>query len=383
VGTAGRAADRRQPRFRDQSDVKITPAGRLRRTLVWYSFGTACCVALVIGVVLVLQDHTLNASQVSSSIGLNLIGSVVFAIMFALLANWVQDRNVQETISEGFGELTDRVTQNMARTNRLFLPAKRYEALNPTDSFGDDYNLDLTVELEDTGFFAFYGPSARYVAARLLATRHHPQQIRVAMIGPANRRAISRRASDRASWLKSQGQPIEEIGRQLEDELLMNIVSLFDCRRLCPIEILYNDDTAVYRYVMLDQSVYVSWYHSAQSAQMEMPESYRFGKDSFVYSTFRMDLMRKFEISTDKVIFEAGDDDAVLIAHLRGLTGRTITDEDLDRWRTEQRRDSAAFLGYLTTLYGDLHHQDGRAKAKPARPSDDVRSESTLRHWPD
>jgi hypothetical protein len=40
--------------------VKITPAGRLRRTLVWYSFGTACCVALVIGVVLVLQDHTLT-----------------------------------------------------------------------------------------------------------------------------------------------------------------------------------------------------------------------------------------------------------------------------------------------------------------------------------
>jgi hypothetical protein len=343
--------------------VKITPAGKLRRTLVWYSFGTACVVALVIGVVLSVQDPQLTAGEVASSIGLNLIGSVVFAIMFALLANWVQERNVQETISEGFSELTDRITQNMARTNRLFLPAKRYEALNPTDTFGDDYNLDVTKDLEETGFFAFYGPSARYVAARLLATRHHPQQVRVAMIGPANRRAINRRAADRSSWLKSQHLPIEQIGRQLEDELLMNIVSLFDCRRLCPIEILYNDDTAVYRYVMLDQSVYVSWYHGTRSAQMEMPESYRFGKESFTYSTFRMDLMRKFEISTDKVTFEAGDDDTVLVDHLNALTGRTITDSDLAGWRAEQHKDSVAFRDYLTKVYHDLGHHGG---AKPA-----------------
>jgi hypothetical protein len=336
--------------------VKVTPAGRLRRTLVWYSFGTACCVALVIGVLLVVQDHGLTGSEVSSSIGLNLIGSVVFAIMFALLANWVQDRNVQETISEGFGELTDQMMQTMASTNRLFLPARRYDALNPTSSFGDDYNRDVTRDLEGTGFFAFYGPSARYVAARLLAARHHPQQVRIAMIGPANHRAISRRASDRASWLRSQDQPIEQIGQQLEDELLMNIVSLFDCRRLCPIEILYNDDTAVYRYVMLDQSVYVSWYHGAQSAQMEMPESYRFNKDSFIYSTFWMDLMRKFEISTNQVKFESGHDDAYLIDHLNTLTGRTITATDLERWRAEQRKDSATFRGYLTKMYGDLNH---------------------------
>ena len=81
-------------------------------------------------------------------------------------------------------------------------------------------------------------------------------------------------------------------------------------------------DTAVYRYVMLDESVYVSWYHSAQSAHMEMPETYRFGKDSFIYSTLRMDLMRKFEISAHKVVFDAADDDGVLIDHLARLTGR-------------------------------------------------------------
>ena len=338
--------------------MKTTPARRLRRTLVWYSFGTACCVVLLVGVVLVGRDDDLDAGEVSSAVGLNLIASVLFALIFVALSNWVQDRNIQETISEGFGELTERLTQNISRANRLFVPLKRYDALNPTDNFGDEYNRDVTADLEESGFFAFYGPSARYVALRLLAARHHPQQIRVAMINPANRRAINRRASDRTSWPRHRGQSIVQIQRELEDELLMNLVSLFDCRRLCPIEILYNDDTAVFRYVMLDQAVYVSWYHSPQSVQMEMPESFRFSKDSFVYSTFRMDLMRKFEISADKVVFDAGQDDNALIAHMEQLTHRTITASDLARWRAEQHRDSAAFRAYLARLYSDLPSAD-------------------------
>lgn len=340
--------------------MKMTSARRLRRTLVWYSFGFACSVLLLAGVILVIQDDDLSSGEVSSAVGLNLIASVLFALVFVTLTNWVQDRNLQETISEGFGDLTDRLAQNVSRANQLFLPAKRYEALNPTDSFGDAYNRDLTVDIEESSTFAFDGPSARYVAARLLTARHHPQQIRIAMISPANRRAISRRAADRRSWPKSQGLPVEQIERDLEDELLMNLVSLFDCRRLCPIEILYYNHTAVHRYVMLDQAVYVSWYHSPQ--QMEMPESYRFGKESFIYLAFRMDLARKFEMSTDKVVFDASHGDGDLIEHLRMQTGRSFTADDLKRWRAEQREDVAPFRGFLAGIYAELDNRKAGAK---------------------
>src|SRR5215468_8581025 len=285
------------------------PDRRLRKTLVWYSFGTACAVASLFGAILVLQDPTVHKGPFLSSIGVNLIASVVFALMFVVLSNWAQDRNIMETINEGFTDLTERLTESISETNQLFLPRDTYPAVNPDATFGDEYNYDVTMSLERSDFFAFHGPSARYVATRLRKARHHPQQIRIAMISPANRRAISRRAFDRASWLKSKGQPAETIEQELENELLMNVVSLFDCRRLCPIEILYTDDTAVYRYVMFDQSVYISWYHSPQSSQMEMPESYQFGGESFIYSTLRMDLMRKFEISLAKVTFEATQDD--------------------------------------------------------------------------
>ncbi|PPK65582.1 hypothetical protein V5P93_005054 [Actinokineospora auranticolor] len=338
-------------------------ARSLRRTLVRYSFITACLVGLLISVILTMQDKGLTAAQIYSAVGLNLFASVVFALMFAALTSWTQDRNTQETIAEGFEELGQRVTQSMVRSNHLFLPNRQYDALNPTNTFGDSYNGDMTVDLEATGFFAFYGPSARYVAARLLAARHHPQQIRVAMINPANHRAISRRAADRASWLKPQGQPIDRIERDLEEELLMNLVSLFDCRKICPIEILYNDDTAVYRYVMFDQSVYVSWYHSPRSAQMELPESYRFGKESFIYSTLRMDLMRKFEISEHKTVFDAAHTDAHLIAHLTELTGRATTPADLARWRTAQIHDSAEFRAYLTSLRRELDYRQPQPKS--------------------
>jgi hypothetical protein len=330
-----------------------TPARRLRRTLVWYSFGSACVVATLVGVVFIRGQH-LSEGEIFANIGLNLIASVVFAVMFVMLSNWVQDRHLQETISEGFTELTDRLTESMSQSNQLFLPRASYPAVNPTVTFGEEYNRDVTMSLERSDFFAFHGPSARYVATRLRKARHRPQQIRIAMIDPGNTRAISRRAADRATWPKFRDQPIEEVERELEEELLMNVVSLFDCRRYCPVEILYNDDTAVYRYVMFDQSVYVSWYHSPQSAEMELPESYQFGKESFIYSTLRLDLMRKFEMSQSKVVFDASQNDSFLTKHLQELADRTILPEDLERWRAQQQADSAAFASYLEDMYRDL-----------------------------
>jgi hypothetical protein len=338
--------------------MKTTSPRRLRRMLVW--FGFASSVALLIGFVLVALDDNVTFSVFASAVGLNLIASVLFALVFIVLTNWVQNRDIEESLREGFNDLIALLDKNTAQAHRMFLPSKRYEALNPTGTyFGDAYNRDITVDLEASGTFAFDGPSARYVATRLLAAHHHPHQIRVAMISPANRRAISRRAADRRTWPSSRGMSIEQLERELTDELFMNIVSLFECRRLCPIEILYYNHTAVYRHVLLDQAVYVSWYHSPQ--QMEMPDSFRFGKDSFMYAAFRMDLNRKFEMSADKVIFDASHGDDVLIDHLHQLTGKPITPADIARWRTEQdREDVAAFNGFLAKIYDDLEQKKVR-----------------------
>ncbi|MEU8259650.1 hypothetical protein AB0C02_03370 [Micromonospora sp. NPDC048999] len=306
---------------------------------------------LLVGVLLTYQDGQLHRNSVFSSIGLDLIAAVIFAVIFAVLSNRIQDRGIEDSFEEGLDGLERRLTATLASHNQAFLPSATYPALDPGANFGDAYNQDLTASLERSSTFAFQGPSARFVAARLMKLRHYPQQIKVVMLDPSNRRAVARRAADRAHWPNSQGKPPSVLEKELREELIVNITSLFDCRQICPVELLYHGDTAVYRYAMCDDAVYLSWYHGPQSAGREMPESYRFGVNSFWYQAFRLDLLRKFEVSDRVVRFEPTDDDQVLSAHLAKLLDQPVAPRDLQRWRAMHAKQTAVFSTYLDGVY--------------------------------
>lgn len=325
----------------------IDAARRTRKVLGWYAFGSACLAALLIGVLLTYQDRTVTAGVVMSAIGLNLIASVIFAVIFSMLSNRVRERSLEDAIDQGFQGINERLRQEVARADRMFLPTAVYEPINPTDSFGDPYNLDVTHSLESTTFFAFQGPSARFIAARILQARHYPQQIKIAMISPGNPAAIARRAADRLLWPQSDRHDPAALEAALREELVMNVVSLFECRIICPVDLLYYEDTAVYRYVMFDDALYLSWYHSGRSSNMEMPESYRFPAESYLYQSMRMELGRRFDISGAKVRFEAGQTDDVLMGHLSELLARPVGPGDLRKWRDRYKKLNAPFIRYL------------------------------------
>jgi hypothetical protein len=306
---------------------------------------------LLIGLILVSQDEAVTRDAVLSAVGLNLIASVIFAVIFSVLSNRVQERSLDESIEQGFAEAYSRLSGEIARTNSTFLPVAVYDPLNPTGDFGDPFNRDVTRSLEASGFFAFQGPSARFVATRLLKSRRYPQQVKIAMLSPGNQLAISRHASDRIFWPGSGGKTAQDIARALRNELVVNVVSLFDCRNICPIDLLYYEDTAVYRYVMLDDAVYLSWYHSKRSVAMEMPESFQFASESFLYQSLRMDVMRRFEISQSKVHFEASQEDDFLIEHLSNVINERITSSDLAQWRNSYLEQSKSFAEYLEKAY--------------------------------
>ncbi|MEV5362487.1 hypothetical protein AB0L12_06865 [Streptomyces cellulosae] len=325
----------------------------IRRTLVDYAFATASLAVLVVGIVFVNLDNDLTGRQVLANLGLNLIASVVFAVIFTWLSGRVQERSLQESLAESFTSHSDRITAAVAQGNAEFLPDAVYPPLEPKrGGYGDRFNVDMTRSLEKTGFYAFRGPSARFVVARLRESNHYPQQVKVAMLSPGDPRAIQRRAADRVPWGRFQGVGVQQLESGLRRELILTVVSLFDYRRFSPVNLLYVEDTAVYRYEMFDDSVYVAWYDSPRSRSLEMPESLRFPVGSFMYKTLRLDLVRRFEISSNKAVtFTAEQDDDFLIQHLAGVLGEPVNQSDIDAWRQGYDEYVKDFSDYLKSMY--------------------------------
>jgi hypothetical protein len=311
----------------------------------------ACCITLVVGIVLVTQDGSLRTDAILSALGLNLIASVIFAVVFTVLSNRVQERSLEENISDRLTSLIDDLRQDVGEANRVFMPIATYPALDPIDGYGDPFNRDMTRSLEQTGFYAFRGPSPRYAAARLCRSHHYPQQVKVAVVSPGDDRAIGRRASDRLHWARSRGKTLDILKAELRDELVMSVVALFDYRQICPVELLYIEDTAVYRYEMFDDALYLSWFHGPHSAGREMPESYRFASESFFYKALRLDLNRRFEISSHRVLFDGSQTDLALMQHLESVTAREVTEADLASWRRRYANYTADFVAYLDRVY--------------------------------
>ncbi|GAA2887975.1 hypothetical protein [Streptomyces mexicanus] len=327
----------------------------MRRSLVDYAFATASLVVLIVGVVFVNLDRSLSGRQVLANLGLNLIASVIFAVIFSWLSGRVQEASLQESLEDSFTEFSNKLTATVAQGNADFLPNALYPPLNPTNGeYGIRFNVDMTRSLEETAFYAFRGPSARYVAARLRASNHYPQQVKVAMLSPGDTMAIQRRAADRVYWERFEGKDIQQLEEELRQELIWSVVSLFDYRRFCAVDLMYVEDTAVYRYEMFDDSVYISWYHGAQSHAKEMPESLRFPANSFLYKTLQLDLVRRFEISNNKVTFTRAQNDDFLAQHLAELLGEPVDQSDIDRWRQEGESKVGDFSEFLKEMYRDL-----------------------------
>ncbi|MET8679585.1 hypothetical protein ABZW18_18935 [Streptomyces sp. NPDC004647] len=328
-----------------------------RKTLVNYAFAVACLATLVVGIVFVNLDRSLTTREVLSALGLNLIASVIFAVIFSVLSTRIQEKSLQQSLKDTFTAFSSELTATVAQGNKEFLPIALYPPLDPKDGlYGDRFNVDMIRSLEETGFYAFRGPSARYVAARLRASNHYPQQVKVAMLSPGDPRAIGRRAADRVYWERFAGKDIQELESDLRHELIISVVSLFDYRRFCPVNLLYIEDTAVYRYEMFDDSVYISWYHGAQSQAKEMPESLRFSANSFLYKTLRLDLTRSFDMSSNnnKVTFTPEHNDDYLAQHLAGVLGEPVNQSDIDRWRQDYQSYVEDFSNYMKSVYRDI-----------------------------
>jgi uncharacterized membrane protein YfbV (UPF0208 family) len=320
-----------------------------RRWLSLYATAFAIVVVLAIGIFLVVENGDIESPEARFGLGLNLIASALFALVFASCATWVLERNQRDTLEEILHRQNSEVLARIGQFHLRYMPIAEYPAL---DTFGEAFNRALMASIDGSQIYDFYGPSARYVAARLRMVPRCPAVVRVGMIDPGLSSSVMRRAADREKWLSSSGLSLPEIERRFRSELEMTIVSLFDFRTSCPVHIVYTNDTVVYRVELTDDAVFFSWYHGPQSAGKEIPESVQFGADALYYQVLRQEMTRRFEVSPRTVSFDSKATDADLLSHLAELTSKNFTAADLTRMRAEYDtygkglRDFLQKLGY-------------------------------------
>jgi hypothetical protein len=172
------------------------------KTARWLAFALALAVSVLIAFVLMRLDDQLSIRQQLSAIGLNLMASVVFAIIFAILSTRLQERVLQETSDERFKQFSAQVTQELrsrfdnlsaqlteqlAIANTQYFPAKTYQ---PAEEAREDFNRDVSASLQATGIYVFRGTSAKYVAARVRAAKRPLQELRVITLDPGPERVL-------------------------------------------------------------------------------------------------------------------------------------------------------------------------------------------------
>ena len=313
----------------------VPPAERkqLRQTLIKYASATAALTTILLGVGLVLADSNLSTGTILSSVGLNLIASVIFATVFTILLGRIQQRAIDDNIRESMNEASAELVRHVSELGPMFIPSATYPNSDAGRRFQSDFNRDLSISMARTASYGFRGPSAWYLAARLQMAAHKPQQVKVIILDPSNDRAVAKRAVDQSMQDAMRGLSPAKMHDVVRTHLAMAITALFDCRHICPIEIAYDDYSSVYRYEITDDALFLTWLHNPSAGAAEFPPAFQFSAGSFLYQTLRLELLRKFEISQRSVVFQADRTDRFLIKHLSAVLKTQVSPEDLARWR--------------------------------------------------
>ncbi|WP_232320193.1 hypothetical protein [Herbidospora daliensis] len=319
----------------------------LRRRLLAYALGLGYVITLAVGFVMVIGDPKISAPAVWSAIGLNLIASAVFALIFATLSSRIQERSAHENVEELFRGLSDKLLRRLADENVTYMPMAEYPM---SQGYDVGINRDIMDSFSRSSFFAYRGPSARYVPARIRVAMRCPQQVRVCMLNPKLDKAITRAASDTRGRPNQRGLPIDVLARKLQREIELSVVGLFDCRLICPIEISYMEDTMINRVEVFDDSVYISWYHAGSAYHFNFPPCLRFPAGSLLYQSERLDVTRRWEVSDTSIRFTSRSTDRDLIEHLRVLTGNEINQAYVDELRQDYEDFISEFIDFLRGL---------------------------------
>lgn len=339
------------------------------RVFVIYASVVGLVIMSLLGVVLVLLSGPVQPALIMQSVGLNVLSSVVWAGVIALSTTWVVNRVRDDELHQFLDEhgqliLTEVKSRLSSFEDTLHLEAQRtmgalttwrptylpIRTYPPTQGFDDSFNRDLMEQLSSTKEYTFQGPSARYVAPRLSALRKLPDRVHIAMTDPRHRASVDARAADRKSTATYEQLEVGQIAERLQEELIGSVISLFDLRQRCRVEIALISDEAIYRYELTDSALFFSWYHSPNSGGKVMPEAMQFAADSMLYRVLDLESRRRMDSShLAKISFRSDATEQDLVQVVRDLLGDHSADVNtVAHYRRRHAELVARFVEYLT-----------------------------------
>lgn len=313
-----------------------------RSRLALYGVLLASAVVIALGVGLVI-----TGSDIASAIGLNLIASVLFALLFSFISGRIQERLLLERIEAMVGGVSQELLGKLAGYEDRYMPVRTYEA---GDQWDPAYNGDVSDSLTNTVAYAFRGTSAKYVPTRLRkAPRGRLQFVRITMLDPRSRETLQARAAIRKDQTRS-GKEVQDIADEIKNEILMSVVALFECKAFCAPEIHFVRDVAATRSELFDDAVYISWYQGPESAKRPFPESLKFARGTFPYQVQAQELHQRHGLAGYKIKIDQNTNEADILSDLSELAGRSVTPGDLRGWSAEHARYVENFEKFLDRI---------------------------------
>ncbi|MEO3862424.1 hypothetical protein [Acrocarpospora sp. B8E8] len=334
-----------------------------RRKLEVYAFWLALVACFSVGIALTLFDDDLRQSAVLSSIGLNLIASVIFAVVFSWLSGNVQQRilleNVraeqarslaaQESATQSMlakvSELSTELFVKLAGYEGRFMPQATYDA---SDDPVVAFNKDISRSLEQSSSYAFRGTSAKFVPIRLKkAPRGSLRSVKIIMLDPRSRPVLNARAAERMEQKNSNNGSIDAMIEDIKEEIFMSVIALYDCRLFCSPEIVFVQETTATRIELFDDAIYLSWYQGPESTTKRFPETLKFGRDTFLFRVFAQDFHRRHSLEDSVLRLTRETTESELMQQLSALIGRSCTSSDLVKWRAAHAHFAQSVEAFL------------------------------------
>ena len=309
-----------------------------------YALALVLACASLVALILLYADRSIPIKDKATQVGAGLAASIIFAVIYTIFANREYAELIRSEIADQLADHLNNILHHIRQLDQLFLPTDQYPATQELDS---RFNRDLTQDLCSSSFYFFRGTSAKYVPARLRIADHHLEVCQVILLDPRDSATIEARAIDRRRRPESEGKTLPEIENEIQGEILLALVALFDCRDQCDVEVGFSTSTSPVRIEVFDNAIYTSLYRSPDSERNTHPETARFSKDSQTYLIFRDECRRQMQLASSRKHFTTGESDLNLCQYVATLGFTGIGLAELQAQRIEYSNFIAPFRGAL------------------------------------